>query len=253
MKFDELRSATDRIREGDLRVEIEATGPSGLTDEMDDLAQSLGAMLGQLRQLVLRVQQAATSVSDSSSGLEGALDSLKRNSEDMASTANEVTGGVDQEQELLGQASDRMAQVSSEIELNAGARARSVWLCGRSESESRHRRRSGTARDREDEGGFERAESTSEKVFELEAKTRTFIRLPRSSPASPTAPTCSPSTRRSRPPGPARPGGILGRRRRDPQALRERGSQRGRDQPAHARDSGVTPRWWPMRCASRAS
>ena len=172
VKFDELRSATERIREGDLRFEIEAASDSGLTDEMDDLAQSLAAMLGQLRQLVVRVQLAASSVTNSSTGLEDALDSLRRSSEDMSSTATEVAGGVDQEQELLGQASHRMAQVSSEIDLNAG-RAREAFGFA---AEANQKAGTGVEVARlaieKMKAVFERAESTSEKVFELEAKTR---------------------------------------------------------------------------------
>lgn len=172
VKFDELRSATERIREGNLGVEIEIASGSSLTDEMDDLAQSLAAMLGQLRKLVVRVQQAASSVTNSSTGLEGALDSLKRSSEGMSSTATEVAGGVDQEQELLGQASLRMAQVSSEIDLNAG-RAREAFGFA---AEANQKAGTGVEVARlaieKMKAVFERAESTSEKVFELETKTR---------------------------------------------------------------------------------
>jgi methyl-accepting chemotaxis protein len=172
VKFDELRSATERIREGDLRFEIEASSDSGLTDEMDDLSQSLAGMLGQLRDLVVRVQQAASSVTNSSTGLEGALDSLKRSSEDMSNTATEVSGGVEQEQELLGQASLRMAQVSSEIDLNA-ERAREAFGFA---AEANQKAGTGVEVARlaieKMKAVFERAESTSEKVFELETKTR---------------------------------------------------------------------------------
>ncbi len=172
VKFDELRSATERIREGDLRFEIEVASKTGLTDEMDDLTRSLAGMLDQLRQLVVRVQQAASSVTNSSTGLEGALDSLKRSSEGMSSTAMEVSGGVDQEQELLGQASERMAQVSSEIDLNA-ERAREAFGFA---AEANQKAGTGVEVARlaieKMKAVFERAESTSEKVFELETKTR---------------------------------------------------------------------------------
>jgi len=172
VKFDELRSATERIREGDLRFEIDESSASGFTDEMDDLAHSLAGMLGQLRELVVRVQQAASSVTNSSTGLEGALDSLKRSSEDMSNTATGVSGGVEQEQELLGQASLRMAQVSSEIDLNA-ERAREAFGFAAEANQ-----KSGTGVEvarlaiEKMKAVFERAESTSEKVLELETKTR---------------------------------------------------------------------------------
>jgi len=172
LKFDEIRTATDQIREGDLRVELGAQSGSGLTDEVDDLARSLGAMLSQLRQLVSRVQKTAGSVSGSSTGLEVALDSLKRSSEGISSAASLVASGVEQEQELLAQASHRMAEVSSEIELNAG-RAREAFGFAAEANQ-----KAGTGVDvarlaiEKMKAVFERAESTSDKVFELEEKTR---------------------------------------------------------------------------------
>jgi methyl-accepting chemotaxis protein len=172
LKFDEIRAATDQIREGDLRVELGARSDSRLTDEVDDLARSLGAMLSQLRQLVSRVQKTASSVSGSSTGLEVALDSLKRSSEGISSAASLVASGVEQEQELLAQASHRMAEVSSEIELNAG-RAREAFGFAAEANQ-----KAGTGVDvarlaiEKMKAVFERAESTSDKVFELEEKTR---------------------------------------------------------------------------------
>ncbi len=172
LKFDEIRTATDQIREGDLRVELGARSGSVLTDEVDDLARSLGAMLAQLRQLVSRVQKTAGSVSGSSTGLKVALDSLKRSSEGISSAASLVAGGVEQEQELLAQASHRMAEVSSEIELNAG-RAREAFGFAAEANQ-----KAGTGVDvarlaiEKMKAVFERAESTSDKVFELEEKTR---------------------------------------------------------------------------------
>jgi len=172
LKFDEIRTATDQIREGDLRVELGTQSGSGLTDEVDDLARSLGAMLAQLRQLVSRVQKTARSVSGSSTGLEVALDSLKRSSEGISSAASLVAIGVEQEQELLAQASHRMAEVSSEIELNAG-RAREAFGFA---AEANQKAGTGVEVARlaieKMKAVFERAESTSDKVFELEEKTR---------------------------------------------------------------------------------
>ncbi len=172
VKFDELRLATERIREGDLRPEIGKRSESGFRDEVDDLAESLLGMLARLRQLVVRVQSTAKSVSDSSTGLESALDRLQRSSEGMLGTASQVAAGVDQEQELLGQAAQRMAQVSSEIELNAG-RAREAFGFA---AEANQKAGTGVEVARlaieKMKAVFERAESTSGKVFELEAKTR---------------------------------------------------------------------------------
>jgi methyl-accepting chemotaxis protein len=171
-KFKEIREATDRIREGDLRVEFGSRSGFNLTDEVDDLAASLGGMLAQLRQLVSRVQNTARSVSGSSTGLEAALERLKRSSAGISGAASQVASGVDQEQELLGQASHRMAQVSSEIDLNVG-RAREAFGFA---AEANQKAGTGVEVARlaieKMKAVFERAESTSGKVFELEEKTR---------------------------------------------------------------------------------
>jgi methyl-accepting chemotaxis protein len=171
-KFEVLRGATERIREGDLRVDIGHVRKSRFTDETDDMALSLAGMLTRLRQLVARVQQTSSSVTRSSNGLESALDRLRRSSDGISSTVSQVATGVNQEQELLDQASHRMAEISSEIDLNAG-RAREAFGFA---AEANQKAGTGVEVARlaieKMKAVFERAESTSGKVFELEAKTR---------------------------------------------------------------------------------
>ena len=172
VKFQELRQATDRIREGDLRLELTSRRPSRLPDEMDELYQGLADMLVRLRQLVASVQQTSRSVAASSTGLEAVLGELRRMSESVSSTVGQVASGVAQEQELLGQASHRMAEISSEIDLNAG-RAREAFGFA---AEANQKAGTGVEVARlaieKMKAVFERAESTGVKVFQLEAKTR---------------------------------------------------------------------------------
>jgi methyl-accepting chemotaxis protein len=129
-------------------------------------------MLERLRELVSSVQSTAHSVSASSAGLKGALDSLHRSSEGIASTVSQVATGVDQEQELLGQASNQMHEISNEIDLNAG-RAREAFGFAAEANQ-----KAGTGVDvarlaiEKMKAVFERVEGTGDKVFELEAKTR---------------------------------------------------------------------------------
>jgi methyl-accepting chemotaxis protein len=171
-KFSALRSATERIRGGDLRVDVQAQTGSPLADEVDDLAESLEGMLVTLRELVARVQDTAGSVSHSSRSLENVLDRLRASSDGIAQTVAQVAAGVDQEQELLDQASDRMSQISNEIDLNAG-RAREAFGFA---AEANQKAGTGVEVARlaieKMKAVFERAESTGDKVFELEAKTR---------------------------------------------------------------------------------
>lgn len=171
-KFQALRLATDRIREGDLRQGLAAQRPSRLPDEMDELHRGLADMLVRLRQLVASVQQTSRSVAASSTGLEAVLGELRRMSEGVSSTVAQVASGVAQEQVLLGQASHRMAEISSEIDLNAG-RAREAFGFA---AEANQKAGTGVEVARlaieKMKAVFERAESTGVKVFQLEAKTR---------------------------------------------------------------------------------
>jgi methyl-accepting chemotaxis protein len=172
VKFQALRQATDRIREGELRLDLAAHSPSRFPDEMDELERGLADMLVRLRQLVASVQQTSHSVADSSSGLEAGLADLRRTSENVSATVERVAAGVVQEQELLGQASHRMAEISSEIDLNA-SRAREAFGFAAEANQ-----KAGTGVDvarlaiEKMKAVFERAESTGVKVFQLEAKTR---------------------------------------------------------------------------------
>ena len=172
VKFDELRKATERIREGELRLDLSARAPSRFPDEMDDLHHGLADMLVRLRQLVGSVQQTSRSVAGSSTGLEAVLGELRRMSESVSTTVALVASGVSQEQALLGQASHRMAEISSEIDLNAG-RAREAFGFA---AEANQKAGTGVEVARlaieKMKAVFERAESTGVKVFQLEAKTR---------------------------------------------------------------------------------
>ena len=172
VKFQALRQATDRIREGDLRLEATSRRPSRLPDEMDELHKGLADMVVRLRQLVASVQQTSRSVAGSSTGLESVLVELRRMSESVAMTVGQIASGVAQEQELLGQASHRMAEISSEIDLNAG-RAREAFGFA---AEANQKAGTGVEVARlaieKMKAVFERAESTGVKVFQLEAKTR---------------------------------------------------------------------------------
>lgn len=171
-KFDQLRTATERIREGDLRVEIQPGNSGRLSDEMDDLADSLAGMLERLRMLVSRVGESAGSVTETSTGLESSLHRLRMSSDGIAATVSGVAQGVDQEQELLHHASERMNQVSGEIDLNAGLAREAFGFAAEANQKAGAGVEVARLAIEKMKAVFERAESTGEKVFELEAKTR---------------------------------------------------------------------------------
>ncbi|MFO0689220.1 MAG: methyl-accepting chemotaxis protein [Myxococcota bacterium] len=172
VKFEALRQATDRIREGELRLDLATRSPSRFPDEMDALHRGLADMLVRLRQLVASVQATSRSMASSSTSLEAGLGDLRRMSEGVSATVERVAAGVAQEQELLGQAAHRMAEISSEIDLNA-SRAREAFGFA---AEANQKAGTGVEVARlaieKMKAVFERAESTGVKVFQLEAKTR---------------------------------------------------------------------------------
>jgi methyl-accepting chemotaxis protein len=139
---------------------------------MDALYRGLADMLVRLRQLVASVQATSRSMASSSTSLEAGLGDLRRMSEGVSATVERVAAGVAQEQELLGQAAHRMAEISSEIDLNA-SRAREAFGFA---AEANQKAGTGVEVARlaieKMKAVFERAESTGVKVFQLEAKTR---------------------------------------------------------------------------------
>ena len=171
-KFENLRRATERIRQGDLSVDVAVEQGSVLSDETDDLALSVQGMLDHLRDLVGHVQATAAEVSSAAHDLDSSIDSLRVGNEGISSTMSDVAGNVERQQTMLEDAARQMQEISSQIELNA-ERAREAFGFA---AEANQKAGTGVEVARlaieKMRTVFERVEQTGNKIFELEAKTR---------------------------------------------------------------------------------
>jgi methyl-accepting chemotaxis protein len=171
-KFEGLLEVTERIRAGNLRVDVPSRPPSIFTDETDDLTLSLGGMLGKLREMVGSVQRTAQSVTTSARNLNRSIQNVRVGNQGISSTVEEIRGSVAHEQELLDNATRSIQGIASEIDLNAG-RAREAFGFA---AEANQKAGTGVEVSRlaieKMRSVFERVEQAGGKVFDLEAKTR---------------------------------------------------------------------------------
>lgn len=171
-KFDFLRESTDRIRGGDLTVDIMPKNTSSFSDETDDLATSVEEMLGMLNTFVGRVQENADQVTTAAHDLTREIALVREGNEGISTTVATVAEGNERKRELLDRATALIGQISSEIELNAG-RAREAFGFA---AEANQKASSGVEVSQlaieKMHAVFERVEQTGSMVFDLEAKTQ---------------------------------------------------------------------------------
>jgi methyl-accepting chemotaxis protein len=171
-KFEALLQLTERIRAGDLRVDIPMPTSVFMSDETDDLSRSLRGMVGKLREMVSSVQRTAQSVTTSARDLTRSIQHVRVGNQGISSTVEEIRGGVENEQELLDNAARSIRDIAADIDLNAG-RAREAFGFA---AEANQKAGTGVEVSRlaieKMRSVFERVEQAGAKVFDLEAKTR---------------------------------------------------------------------------------
>ena len=171
--FSRLGEMTARLREGDLSADIGGGSQHWiLRDETDDLIDSMQVMVDRLSVLVAHVQDTARSVTSEAGDLRDSIDAVMLGNEDISTTMTEVAKSVEQQQQLIENATSQIQEMSSEIERNA-ERAREAFGFA-AEANQTAGTGVGVARLAIEKmrNVFERVEQTGGKVFELEAKTR---------------------------------------------------------------------------------
>ncbi|MFT5695198.1 MAG: methyl-accepting chemotaxis protein [Myxococcota bacterium] len=170
-KFVVLRESTERIRAGDLTVDVPTTGSSNFPDETDELANSVEGMLGKLNTFVGSVQLNADSMTTAAQDLAREIELVREGNEGISTTVATAAEGNTRKRELLDRATALIGQISSEIELNAG-RAREAFGFA---AEANQKASSGVEVSQlaieKMRAVFERVEQTGSMVFDLEAKT----------------------------------------------------------------------------------
>ncbi|WP_242393809.1 methyl-accepting chemotaxis protein [Anaeromyxobacter oryzisoli] len=117
-----LRSAvqvTGRLADGDLGVQVEATR----SDELGQLLGSMKAMVGRLRDVVVKVQGVADGVAAWSQQIEGGARQLSDGTSAQATTTKEVSAAIEAMQGSIRQNAENANQ-TEEIALRSAASAR---------------------------------------------------------------------------------------------------------------------------------
>ena len=170
-KFENLREVTNRIRCGDLTVEV-PSHTSMFADETDDLAKGVHEMLAKLNTFVGRVQENADVVTTAAHDLAREIEHVREGNEGISATVATAAEGAAHQRDLLKRATELIGQISQEIELNAG-RAREAFGFAAEANQ-----KAGTGVDvsrlaiEKMRTVFERVEQAGLMVFDLEAKTR---------------------------------------------------------------------------------
>ncbi|MGH0037101.1 MAG: methyl-accepting chemotaxis protein [Myxococcota bacterium] len=171
-KFDSLRSATERLRRGDLS-QAQSRGRTGWwADEIDEATDNLYATLGQMREMVGAVQRTAECLHNAAQALNHSIHDVRTGNQGISSTATDVASGVADQRSLLEKTAALIQDTASEVELNA-SRAREAFGFAAEANQ-----KAGTGVDvsrlaiEKMRSVFERVEKAGGRVFELEAKTR---------------------------------------------------------------------------------
>jgi methyl-accepting chemotaxis protein len=105
-----LLTTTRAIAEGDLRQAVNL-GRRSLTDEVDDLAASVNAMLSNLRQMVAHILRTSSDVAASAQNLSATAEEINASSEEISVTMEEVARGVEQQKGSV----ERMAELARQL------------------------------------------------------------------------------------------------------------------------------------------
>ncbi len=170
--FEALRSATERISQGDLSARVLVSPEGRFDDETHDLARSVHRMLSRLRELVGHVQRTADQVTASAGDVSRSAQDLSAGNSKITATLGHVAEGVANQQELLAGAAPLIQDIAAAIELTA-SRAREAFGFS---AEANQKANAGVDVSRlaleKMRTVFERVEQAGEMVFRLEAKTR---------------------------------------------------------------------------------
>ena len=167
-----LGSATERIRHGDLEVQVPVDEGATFPDEAQDLARNVQGMLADLRHLVGRVQRTANQVESSAADLARSAHSVAAAGTQISTNASGISEGVAGQQELLVGTTRGVRDRAVAIELTA-SRAREAFGFSAEASQKANAGAEASRLAREKlERVFERVEQSGQLVFRLESKTR---------------------------------------------------------------------------------
>ncbi len=147
----ELRSATVRIAEGDLRHAVNL-GQRWFPDELDDLAGAVNAMLTNLRQMVAHILRTSTEVASAAQNLSATAEEVNASTEEIAVTTEEVARGVAEQKGEVERVVHRIHELEAGLQRIEGT----CRLAAEAATSAEEQAQAGTRTARE---GFARLES----------------------------------------------------------------------------------------------
>ncbi len=170
-RFQDLRDATERIRSGDLTVELSRSKPSLVADETDDLAASVQDMLERLNAFVGGVQESADVVNGAAQDLAREIGHVREGNEGISSTVARAAEGNSRQRHLFQRTDSIIGEISSEVELNAGRAREAFGFAAEANQKASNGVEVSQLAIEKMRMVFERVEQTGAMVFDLEAKT----------------------------------------------------------------------------------
>ena len=112
-KADEYRGAISSLAEGDFTVRVD---PDSRHDGMQEIGETLNAVIADLEETVADVQQFADEVADSMTMLSASADEIETSSADVADTVQSISGGTEDQREQLQTVVTEMNDMSATVE-----------------------------------------------------------------------------------------------------------------------------------------
>lgn len=168
----DLALSADGISRGDLSTPAPAaTGPLG-TDELDDLATSIGHMQGNLRELVSHSQRTVGSVSDSAKDLQQSAERVNAAALGVTDSMETIASGAELQDELVERTSKLITQIADSIQKTAKSAEDASRTSSETSSAAQAGGRAATRAGDKIGGVFTRIENASEMVIDFGAKTQ---------------------------------------------------------------------------------
>jgi methyl-accepting chemotaxis protein len=119
--FRNLRDSAEQIAGGNLTADVSIPSRLPLSDESSDVARSLEAVLGSLRELTQHLDQTGDRVAQASNALSGSTQDLGGTGEEIAGTVDQVAQGAVRQQDHVTDGSKRIREVAADIRSSAEA------------------------------------------------------------------------------------------------------------------------------------
>lgn len=127
-----LTAAAESISQGDLTHEV-AIGPSSLPDETHELANLIGLMQQNLRDLVGRIKNGSARLSESAQEINSTALQISASTEEVAQSIEQISRGAETQATMVDKTSKTIREIAISIELVA-ARARETAAAARETS-----------------------------------------------------------------------------------------------------------------------